>query len=510
MSTSFWLVPEACKKQTSYLMFPNGFTALMTALLKPVYLLLLLSMVASTFADGDQIIWQEVTLAGDKLGYRQVQRKLFDGTVQTTETLVLTLQQPGEDPQRTETVMRYVESLEGQPLALEKHLRSASANHTMSARIEGGRLHIARGTDGSRQHVNQKLPKGFLLREGVRQALLAQKGNERSLTYSNWNFAESKFERYRLRASGLPAEEKYQWRLERESLSAADGRITELFANAAFDILEERSTLGGDTLVLRACDKACALSDFYPVTHVYRSLLRAPVKISEAALRGKVRYVLGGDFDITPPATGEQFVRPTNGGWQIDVCEACGQEATASEAELQQALQSNYWIAADNSEMQARVSNLLGRDIKRAPSSDAVADMKILTRFVEQHMDKQPDYSGYATALEAYTTGKGDCTEHALLLASMARAAGIPARIAVGLAYNNERFMGRKYVFVPHSWVQVWTGERWQSFDSGLGAFHAGYIVLGFSGGELSDTVRINQQLHRIQIVSAVQVLSRD
>ena len=482
----------------------------MTALLKPVYFLTLLSMVASAFAENDHIVWQEVMLAGDKLGYRQIQRRLVESTVQTTETLVLTLQQPGEDPRQTETVMRYVESLEGQPLALEKHLRSASANHTMSARVKGGRLHIARGNDGSRQHGKHKLPQDFLLREGVRQALLAQKGNERNLTYSSWNFAESKFERYQLRASRLPAEEKHQWRLERENLSAADGRLTELSANSEFDILEERSTLGGDELILRACDKACALADFYPVTHVYRSLLRAPVKISEAALRGKVRYVLGGDFDITPPETGEQHVRSTNQGWQIDVCETCGQEAVASEAELQQSLQSSYWIAADHSEIQTRVSDLLGRDIKRVPSPDAVADMKILTRFVEQHMDKQPDYSGYATALEAYTTGKGDCTEHALLLASMARAAGIPARIAVGLAYNNDRFMGRKYVFVPHAWVQVWTGERWQSFDSGLGAFHAGYIVLGFSGGELSDTVRINQQLHRIQIVSAVQVLSRD
>ncbi|MFT6552452.1 MAG: transglutaminase-like putative cysteine protease [Zhongshania marina] len=124
-------------------------------------------------------------------------------------------------------------------------------------------------------------------------------------------------------------------------------------------------------------------------------------------------------------------------------------------------------------------------------------------------MSEEPNYSGYATALEAYNSRQGDCTEHALLLATLARAAHIPARVVFGLAYTNERFLGRKYVFVPHTWVQAWTGERWESYDSGLGEFSAGYIALGLSNGDQADILRINEQLQKISITSAIQIRRR-
>ena len=74
-------------------------------------------------------------------------------------------------------------------------------------------------------------------------------------------------------------------------------------------------------------------------------------------------------------------------------------------------------------------------------------------------------------------------------------------------SYNTERFLGRKYVFVPHAWVQVWDGSEWRSFDSGLGEFHAGYITLALSySGEVSHFTQVNARLHALQIVSAARV----
>ena len=40
-----------------------------------------------------------------------------------------------------------------------------------------------------------------------------------------------------------------------------------------------------------------------------------------------------------------------------------------------------------------------------------------------------------ATAAEVARSREGDCTEHAVLLAALARARGIPARVAMGLVY---------------------------------------------------------------------------
>ena len=41
----------------------------------------------------------------------------------------------------------------------------------------------------------------------------------------------------------------------------------------------------------------------------------------------------------------------------------------------------------------------------------------------------------FATAAEVAQSREGDCTEHAVLLAALARACGIPSRVAIGLVY---------------------------------------------------------------------------
>lgn len=463
--------------------------------------LLLANLLSVAMAEQREVRWQSVTLAGDKIGHRQLVRQVSERAVTTTETLVITLQQPGEEPRSSETTLVYVESPEGRPLSLEKLIRSHSANHRMTAVVEGDELKVSRGAEQQRFALTEP----FLLREGVRRALLEQTGRQRELEYYSWNFSALRLERFRVRATAL-SEGPYAWELERKQLEPARADVTRLLADEQFMVREERALTAGDELVLRDCDKACALADFYPVTHVYRQLIRAPVRINESALRGKIRYRLAGDFTLEPPETDEQRVTRLENDWQLEVCGDCGREPAPDAAALVRALSSNYWIAADHRDIRTAVTNVLGEEADKAP---VVERMQALTRFVGLYMSDQPDYSGYATALEALDSRSGDCTEHALLLAALARAAGIPTRVVVGIAYTNERFLGRKYVFVPHAWVQAWTGERWQSFDSGLGDFTAGYIALGFSDGELADIARVNEQLHRIEIASAVQVKQR-
>nr|WP_246864582.1 transglutaminase-like domain-containing protein [Spongiibacter thalassae] len=173
---------------------------------------------------------------------------------------------------------------------------------------------------------------------------------------------------------------------------------------------------------------------------------------------------------------------------------------------LQQALENNYWLTLpDAARATARelVSGLADGDISRRGA------MNRLTRYVTAHMNEVASYAGYATADEAYRSGEGDCTEHALLLAALARSVGIPTRIAMGVAYNNERFLGRRFVFVPHMWVQAWTGEVWESYDSALGSFNAGYITLGISQGEQDAYLAINNALVKADVLSAVQLRRR-
>jgi hypothetical protein len=81
-----------------------------------------------------------------------------------------------------------------------------------------------------------------------------------------------------------------------------------------------------------------------------------------------------------------------------------------------------------------------------------------ISRWVSDHITEKNYAQGFASALEACETRTGDCTEHSMLLTALLRAAGIPARPVVGLAYSEGQFVG-------HMWVEAWV-DGWRSLDA--------------------------------------------
>jgi Transglutaminase-like superfamily len=74
-----------------------------------------------------------------------------------------------------------------------------------------------------------------------------------------------------------------------------------------------------------------------------------------------------------------------------------------------------------------------------------------LTRGVNAMLDKKPTVS-LPSARDVLRTKVGDCNEHTALYVAMARSIGIPARIAVGLAYAHG-------AFYYHAWPEVYIDE---------------------------------------------------
>jgi hypothetical protein len=100
-------------------------------------------------------------------------------------------------------------------------------------------------------------------------------------------------------------------------------------------------------------------------------------------------------------------------------------------------------------------------------------------------------------ALEVLRTRKGDCNEHTQLAVALARALGIPARAATGLAYVNGRFY-------YHAWPEVYLRD-WVAMDPTFGQFPADASHLRFMAGSLArqtDFLRLLGTLH-ITVVEA-------
>ena len=121
-----------------------------------------------------------------------------------------------------------------------------------------------------------------------------------------------------------------------------------------------------------------------------------------------------------------------------------------------------------------------------------------LTRYVNALLDKKPTVS-LPSAREVLRTKVGDCNEHTVLYVAMARALGIPARIAVGLVYIHG-------AFYYHAWPEVYLTEGsglraeglWLPVDPTLNEFPANPTHLRLARGGLDKQTVILPLMGRL------------
>ncbi|UJB19667.1 MULTISPECIES: transglutaminase-like domain-containing protein [Lysobacter] len=233
-------------------------------------------------------------------------------------------------------------------------------------------------------------------------------------------------------------------------------------------------------------------------------LVPSPYRMSPAARNGTIRYRLG-ERDAAVgwpwPQTGEQNAARTSDGLALTVCRDCGRETAPDAEALRRYLAPTPWLQSEDRAVTS---------FARAAGRGSVdARMRRLVAAVQAHLSGPVVYRDYHSAREALARSEGDCTEYALLLAAAARARGIPARVVAGLAYGS-RFVGRAHAFGPHMWVQVWNGERWVSYDAGLGEFDAGHLALAVGDGNPESVRAAMRAIAGLRIEDAVGVLSVD
>lgn len=106
-----------------------------------------------------------------------------------------------------------------------------------------------------------------------------------------------------------------------------------------------------------------------------------------------------------------------------------------------------------------------------------------LFRWVHENMHAEPAFTLPST-VDVLLRMRGDCNEHAALFGGLARAAGVPCRIAAGLVYMQGRFY-------YHAWNEVWLGGRWVPVDATFGENPAGALRLRLAVGDLAEQMRI-------------------
>ena len=114
----------------------------------------------------------------------------------------------------------------------------------------------------------------------------------------------------------------------------------------------------------------------------------------------------------------------------------------------------------------------------------------------------QKDFSTVlATATEVARTRRGDCTEHAVLLAAIAKARGLPARVVVGLVYVPS--LGG---FAYHMWNQIWCDGKWCYFDATRWDGRCGVGHIKVADAALDDQSGLTVFLPVLQVMRGMQI----
>jgi hypothetical protein len=155
--------------------------------------------------------------------------------------------------------------------------------------------------------------------------------------------------------------------------------------------------------------------------------------------------------------------------------------------DLASALGCNALVQCDNAAIKAQAARIVGAE------RDVWARALLINTWVHANLEKKAMLS-VPSALDVLVSREGDCTEHTVLFTALARAAGVPTRMAAGLVWSEEL-----QAFGYHAWPEVFAG-RWTWTDPTLGQPIADATHVKLATGGIEDWRGVVAFLGRIRI----------
>lgn len=285
---------------------------------------------------------------------------------------------------------------------------------------------------------------------------------------------------------------------------------SQLWSNAQGQILKTSvAALHQDTY---RTTKEVALASAGPrrLDLVVDNTIPAPMAASDPHGTQRVRYRLRLDSDdpakvfysgplqeIVPqgPHTAEVIVRRCVVPSADSGVTATSSAAPARRPPVAEDRSPNNLIQSDDEEVQ-KLARSVAPD-ETDPWKLAVA----LEKFVNQKIEMKNFTQAFSTAAEVARNPEGDCTEHAVLLAALARARGIPARVAIGLVYQPA-----SQSFAYHMWNELWITDRWVPMDATLGRGGIGAAHLKLTDSNLAGTQAYSCFLPVAQVIGQLKI----
>ncbi len=381
-----------------------------------------------------------------------------------------------------------IEDATGRPLRIEQVSTIGKTSSHTNITIFSDYAIIIRAAGGDSRRTRVSLPAGVRFDNGTRLLREWSFVAKPRLEFDQFNASAGAVEHVVIEPLFPPlAGEGLS--LIRKSFAGEDLRsVSRLDLDSRQRLLRSTQMMFGMRISIEPAGPEAATFSGPPFSILRGAMVKSPFRVSPRAALGHIRYQFGyQDGIVFPfPQTGEQRASLERGIAIVDICPACASPVSLTSAQRAAALASTPWMQSDHPRLIKAA-----RPISVMKVSDT-EKMRLLGVIARSFLTRI-DFAGHFSALEAMQRGAGDCTEDAVLLAALGRAAGIPTRVANGLVYSRERYHGVSNVFMPHSWTLAWIDGRWQSFDISVGGFDATHIALAVGDGDTRTLSAANQ-----------------
>ena len=443
---------------------------------------------------------------GRMIGHAKHELRQGPEGVETVDSSEIRLQEQEQAQIRIaeETVSRHDSA--GRLVWRSEYSQTGPSWSRTEARIADGRAEISYRSRSERRTLSVPLPPGVRFDNG--QGLLRGWDRARAprLEFEDFSLGAMAVERVVIEAApGAAPDAEGRIAVLRKRYEGRELRsVVRLLLDRDNRVVEIVQPMFGTNITIRPTGRESVLRPLAPYSVLGNAMVPSPFRIPAAALQGHIRYRFayrdGIVFEL--PQTGEQRVTEAAGEVSVDICPACGPGPPDDAAARARALRPTRWLQSDHPRLRAQAAPF---------ARMAISDAEKMERLAARTRQLMPrvDFAGHFSALETLVRRSGDCTESAVLLAALGRAARIPTLVVSGLVYSRERYHGVGNVFMPHSWVLAYVDGRWKSFDSALERFDSTHIAITVGDGDARSIAAANQLASLLQWQNMTEVRAR-
>ena len=466
---------------------------------------------------GEYDHWYSCLLGTQKIGWMHSTRTVADGKVSSTESSNLTIRR-GAVAMTVATKNSTVETPDGQPLRFSYEVNAFGSRQITKGTVNGDKLHLhIQSPAGVRKHTIPLPPQArwpfALEREmltrslkagttGTVKAYMPDLNAHKSVTFK-WTIGETVTRQVAgrpMRITPIAA-----------TIAEMEGVAINLLLDENHEMVQNESAIGGLLMrVVRSTrDEAMKPGSaelFFSTLVRIKKAMPPRMKIRQAV------YLLqskdGGKIIDLPTGTNQTVRRVADDQLLVTVRRGAVKPAVAArrpyagKKDMSAYLASSMMIDHRN----ALIANAALRVV--GDENDALTAARKLEQFVHSHISGKNLSRGMDPASVVMKRREGDCTEHAVLLAALCRAAGIPSRCATGLIYFNSIEAGGP-CFGYHMWTEVWIGNRWIGLDATLAKGRTSATHIRLAGSALSDQEGMLALARGITVVGNLKITAR-